>query len=139
MTILDELKLKANGAADPANNIQEAISMMEFGGGGLGSSAFIINVITSMGEGSYVLTLDKTWQEIYDAHSSGALCLIRHFSDITQDDGYRFITHRSEIVVTVSEENDINGDTIENRLYVRTSDNDFVSDTSDGHPHAVSE
>ena len=33
MTILDELKIKANGAADTANNIQEAVSMMEFGGG----------------------------------------------------------------------------------------------------------
>lgn len=33
MAILDELKIKANGAADTANNIQEAVSMMEFGGG----------------------------------------------------------------------------------------------------------
>ena len=33
MAILEELKAKANGAADTANNIQEAVSMMEFGGG----------------------------------------------------------------------------------------------------------
>lgn len=33
MAILDELKAKANGAADTANNIQEAVSMMEFGSG----------------------------------------------------------------------------------------------------------
>ena len=39
MAILDELKAKANGAADQANNIQEAVSMMEFGGGSSGGGA----------------------------------------------------------------------------------------------------
>lgn len=67
MAILDELKLKANGAADQANNIQEAISMMEFGGGTGGVIAININ-----NDG----TLDKTWQEIHDAMAQGNLCII---------------------------------------------------------------
>lgn len=68
MTILDELKLKTNGAADQANNIQEAISMMEFGGG-TGGGFMVINDNNG--------TLDKTWQEIYDAMKQGKFCTIR--------------------------------------------------------------
>lgn len=33
MPILDELKKKANGKADSANNIAEAIAQMDFSGG----------------------------------------------------------------------------------------------------------
>lgn len=69
MAILEELKIKANGAADQANNIQEAISMMEFGGGGSGSGVLIVGGITS-GDSGIEGTLDKTWQEIHDAMQS---------------------------------------------------------------------
>lgn len=34
MSILDKLKEKAKGTADAAKNIEEAIDMMGFGGGG---------------------------------------------------------------------------------------------------------
>ena len=66
MPILEELKDKANGAADKANNIQEAISMMEFGGGS-GGAGMVVNVTLVDG----ARTLDKTWQEIKDAMESG--------------------------------------------------------------------
>ena len=69
MAILEELKLKANGAADQANNIQEAISMMEFDGGGSGSGVLIVGGIT-LGDSGIEGTLDKTWQEIHDAMQS---------------------------------------------------------------------
>ena len=39
MPILDELKKKANGKADGANNIAEAIARMDFSGGGGGESS----------------------------------------------------------------------------------------------------
>jgi len=74
MAILEELKAKANGKADQANNIQEAISMMEFGGGAGG--IMIINNTDS--------TLDKTWQEIYDAMSAGVLCYISSSNGTTE-------------------------------------------------------
>ena len=38
MPILDELKKKANGKADSANNIEEAVSLMDFSEGGGGES-----------------------------------------------------------------------------------------------------
>lgn len=69
MTILDELKAKANGKADAANNIQEAVSMMEFGGGSGGTGGVMVINDTDG-------TLDKTWQEIYDAMSAGKMCAV---------------------------------------------------------------
>ena len=39
MPILDELKKKANGKADSANNIAEAIAAMDFSEGGDGESS----------------------------------------------------------------------------------------------------
>lgn len=69
MAILEELKLKANGAADQANNIQEAISAMEFGGGGV----FIIGA--AFDGGMTKGPLDKTWKQIRDALES-KICLI---------------------------------------------------------------
>ncbi len=67
MAILEELKAKANGKADTANNIQEAVSMMTFGGGAGG----ILCVETSWSEELEASVLNKTWQEIYDATAAG--------------------------------------------------------------------
>ena len=46
MPILDELKKKANGKADSANNIEEAIALMDFSEGGDGGSSSGSNVDT---------------------------------------------------------------------------------------------
>lgn len=61
--------------AEKLNHIEDGI--MESGGG----STLIINVI----EGGAMWTLDKTWQEIYDAHSSGVVCIIKY---TTEESGY---------------------------------------------------
>lgn len=45
MPILDELKKKANGKADDANNIAEAIARMDFSGGGGESSNSNVDTI----------------------------------------------------------------------------------------------
>ena len=47
MPILDELKKKANGKADSANNIEEAIALMDFseGGGGESSNSNVDTII----------------------------------------------------------------------------------------------
>ena len=47
MPILDELKKKANGKADSANNIAEAIAQMDFseGGGGESSNSNVDTII----------------------------------------------------------------------------------------------
>ena len=42
MPILDELKKKANGKADRANNIEEAIALMDFSEGGGGESTHLL-------------------------------------------------------------------------------------------------
>ena len=45
MPILDELKKKANGKADSANNIEEAIALMDFSEGGGESSNSNVDTI----------------------------------------------------------------------------------------------
>ncbi len=75
MAILDELKLKANGAADQANNIQEAISAMEFGGGGSGGGVFFVRGARVDESGNLIGILDKTWQEIHDAMQN-QICIV---------------------------------------------------------------
>ena len=45
MPILDELKKKANGQADSANNIEEAIALMDFSEGGGESSNSNVDTI----------------------------------------------------------------------------------------------
>ena len=57
--------------ADKLNHMEDGI--MESGESG----AFIINVI----DDGATWTLDKTWQEIYDAHSSGVVCVIKYTSE----------------------------------------------------------
>lgn len=64
MPILDKLKEKANGAADAAKNIEEAIELMNFGeGGDSGSDEFVVTIDTSGEEH----TADKTFSEIFAA------------------------------------------------------------------------
>ncbi len=71
MAILEELKAKAGGKADKANNIQEAVSMMEFGGGSSGCGVFVVKTV----QDENTMTLDKTWQEIHDAMLS-KICVV---------------------------------------------------------------
>lgn len=61
MAILDELKAKANGKADAANNIQEAVSMMEFGGGESSETEWSV---TFTDDGSGNITPDKDAYEV---------------------------------------------------------------------------
>jgi len=76
MAILEELKAKAGGKADQANNIQEAISMMEFGGGSSGGGVFFVEGELDYDQnGDLYGTLDKTWQEIHDAMLS-KICIV---------------------------------------------------------------
>jgi hypothetical protein len=61
MAILDELKAKAGGKADKANNIQEAVSMMEFGSGGSSETEWSV---TFTDDGSGNITSDKDAYEV---------------------------------------------------------------------------
>lgn len=138
MAILDELKLKANGDADSANNIQEAISMMEFGGSG---SSFLINAIESEDDGNHLLTLDKTWQEIYNAHISGTHCVVRRLSESVQEgDGARVVGEGLFTVTEVSKHDYIYEDTTESYSEfivgagVDVLNDSFVCDTPNGYP-----
>lgn len=81
-SILDELKAKANGAADQANNIQEAVSMMAFGGG----SGGILYVGQSWSEELQANVLDKTWQELWDAFNADKIIILKN--DSLTDDGH---------------------------------------------------
>jgi len=71
MAILDELKVKADGKADKANTIEEAIAMMEFGGGSSSGGVFVVKTV----QDESTMTLDKTWQEIHDAILS-KICVV---------------------------------------------------------------
>ncbi len=62
---------KLNHIEDGINNIQEAVSMMEFGGGSSGA------LIIGFDPEAEVATFNKTWQEIYDAMSAGIPCYIQ--------------------------------------------------------------
>ena len=79
MAILDELKTKASGKADSANNIQEAISMMDLGGsGGAGDSdLFVLHYDNT----DYTATIVETPEEFraaFAAHKAIALDYIAY-------------------------------------------------------------
>lgn len=77
MAILEELKAKANGAADQANNIQEAISMMEFGGGS-DSTPFIVDANAGdMNEETGTIVTQVRWKDIHDAFKAYKRIIIR--------------------------------------------------------------
>ncbi len=92
-------------------------------------SAFFINASDSENEEAFFTTLDKTWQEIYDAYSSGTLCVIRYSGD-TFEDIY--------VVVAVKKRVYMNEDTTQTtELTVEISgwNNAYASDTPDGYPY----
>ena len=83
MTILDELKAKANGAADGANNIQEAVSMMEFGGGGSQPPIAIV-YFHKKNNGTYWSS--TSYSDVEYAYFGGSLLLGSYNSRETEND-----------------------------------------------------
>ena len=131
---------KLNHIEDGINNIQEAVSMMEFGGSG--SSVFLINAIESEDDGNHLLTLDKTWQEIYDAHISGTHCVVRRLSeDVQKGDGARVVGEELFTVTEVSKHDYIYENTTASYSEfivgagVDILNDSFVIDTPDGYPY----
>lgn len=70
MAILEELKSKANGMADKANNIQEAISMMETGPFYVDATMFDPSTMT-------VGASNTRWADALKAYKSGRRIIAR--------------------------------------------------------------